>query len=169
MSNGRIDQVGAPNEVYEEPASAKVADFLGVANLMEARGEGGGRVRVGDFQLVTRSDGARGRAMLVVRPERVVVEPHGTTGENRVPAMVERVVYMGPMVQLILRLAPGTQLQAMIPNRGDATSFEQGTPVCVFLPPDAVRVLPADEERMEEEGEEPAEPEMPGVARTKPI
>jgi spermidine/putrescine transport system ATP-binding protein len=169
MSNGRIDQVGAPNEVYEEPASAKVADFLGVANLMQARAEGRGTVRVGDFELRAENGDASGSVKLVIRPERVVIESQGTAGENRVPGMIERVVYMGPMVQLILRLAPGVPLQAMVPNRGDSTSYEQGTPVCVFLPADALRVLPTDEERIEPEEEEAAEPEMPGVARTKPI
>jgi hypothetical protein len=124
---------------------------------------------VGDFELTVQSGDQAGTVTLVIRPERVVIEDHGTTGENRLPGMVERVVYMGPMVQLILRLAPGIPLQAMVPNRGDSSSFEQGTPVGVFLPPDAVRVLPTDQERIEPEDEEAAEPEMPGVARAKPI
>src|SRR5262245_47645958 len=51
MSNGRIEQIGSPVEVYEEPATAYVADFLGVSNLMSAQGDGGGSVRLGDFQL----------------------------------------------------------------------------------------------------------------------
>src|SRR5919201_5276416 len=149
MSNGRIEQVGAPNEVYEEPASAGVADFLGVSNLMQARAERVGTVRVGDFELRAGNGDASGPVKLVIRPERVEIEPEGTSGENRVPGMVERVVYMGPMVQLILRLAPGLPLQAMVPNRGDSTAYEQGTPVCVFFPPDALRVLPTEEESIE--------------------
>ncbi|MGH2651467.1 MAG: ABC transporter ATP-binding protein, partial [Actinomycetota bacterium] len=40
MSDGRIEQVGTPNEVYEEPRTTYVADFLGVSNLMDARAEG---------------------------------------------------------------------------------------------------------------------------------
>ena len=169
MSNGRIEQVGAPNEVYEEPATAGVADFLGVANLMRARADGRGRVRVGDFELTAENGDGSGPVMLVIRPERVVIEPQGSSGENRVPGMVERVVYMGPMVQLILRLAPGVPLQAMVPNRGDSTSYAQGTPVGVHLPADALRVLPVDDDRMKSEEEEAAEPETPGLARTKPI
>jgi spermidine/putrescine transport system ATP-binding protein len=169
MSNGRIEQVGAPNEVYEHPSTAGVADFLGVSNLMQARAEGRGRLRVGDFELMAENGDASGPVKLVIRPERVVIEPQGSSGQNRVPGMVERVVYMGPMVQLILRLAPGLPLQAMVPNRGDSTSYEQGAPIAVFLPPDALRVLPVDAEQMESEEEEAAEPETPGLARTKPI
>src|SRR3989442_777132 len=42
MSQGRVEQVGPPKEIYEEPATAYVADFLGVSNLMDAAAEGMG-------------------------------------------------------------------------------------------------------------------------------
>src|SRR5499427_7007236 len=51
MSNGRVEQVGSPAYVYDAASTAYVADFLGVANMMSALGKGGGRVRLGDFQL----------------------------------------------------------------------------------------------------------------------
>src|SRR5579884_4082798 len=56
MNHGRIVQVGSPEEVYNEPADAYVADFLGVSNLMDAQvepGDGRGpcRLRIGDFVL----------------------------------------------------------------------------------------------------------------------
>src|SRR5216683_1047269 len=48
MSDGRVEQVGPPNEVYEQPSTTFVADFLGVSNLMSAvaHGDSGGRCRV---------------------------------------------------------------------------------------------------------------------------
>src|SRR3954451_20927021 len=55
MSDGRVEQVGPPQEVYEEPSTTFVADFLGVSNLMTATAEGESagrcRVKVGDFEL----------------------------------------------------------------------------------------------------------------------
>src|SRR2546430_1454360 len=56
MSNGRVEQVGPPHAVYEQPESTYVADFLGVSNLMTARTEGkdatgASRIRMGDFTL----------------------------------------------------------------------------------------------------------------------
>src|SRR6188474_3326315 len=56
MSNGRVEQIGTPSDVYEEPITAYVADFLGVSNLMDATCDGpdaGGRgkVRLGEFEL----------------------------------------------------------------------------------------------------------------------
>ena len=146
MNAGRIVQTGTPREVYEDPADTYVADFLGAANLMEVEVVSAGALRVGDFALTThRCEAAAGTAHAVIRPERVRIEEHGSAGENRVPAMVERTVYVGPVTQLIVRLAPGDQIQVMVANRGDEGEWRQGTPVSAFLPPDAIRVLSSDE------------------------
>src|SRR6266480_692451 len=55
MSNGRVEQIGSPEEVYEEPTTAYVADFLGVSNMMTARADGAagrvGKVHLGTFEL----------------------------------------------------------------------------------------------------------------------
>jgi spermidine/putrescine transport system ATP-binding protein len=148
MSDGRVEQVGTPNEVYEEPRTTYVADFLGVSNLMDARADGPAgnglcKVRLGDFQLMAgqgESD-ARGDVRIVIRPERVGLEAQGAAGENRVPGMVERVVYVGSILQVIVHLAPGQTLQAWIQNQGEGLPYGQGTPVTVHLPVDALRVL----------------------------
>jgi spermidine/putrescine transport system ATP-binding protein len=148
MSNGRVEQIGTPSEVYEEPGTAYVADFLGVSNLMEARVEGrdtGGRakVRLGDFELVASKGDtdAVGDVKMVIRPERVRLEAQGTVGENHVPGMVERVVYVGSIMQVIVHLAPGQTLQAWVQNQGEGLPFQQGAPVAVHLPVEALRVL----------------------------
>jgi spermidine/putrescine transport system ATP-binding protein len=148
MSNGRIEQIGSPAEVYEEPSTAYVADFLGVSNLMAALGEGGGRMRLGDFQFTaTHGDlGAQGPVRVVIRPERVSVEDHGTPGDNRIPGMVERVLYVGSVIQILVHLAHGETLQAWLQNRGGDPPWQQGTAVTVHLPPDAIRVLTDDTE-----------------------
>jgi ABC-type Fe3+/spermidine/putrescine transport system ATPase subunit len=143
MSSGRVEQIGSPAEVYEDPSTAYVADFLGVSNLMSAHGDGGGRVRLGDFEL-TAAHGdfdARGRIRVVVRPERVQLEDHGTAGDNRIPGMVERVLYVGSIIQVLVHLAHGETLQAWMQNRGGDPPWRQGTAVSVYLPADAIRVL----------------------------
>jgi spermidine/putrescine transport system ATP-binding protein len=143
MSNGQIQQVGSPAEVYEEPSTAYVADFLGVSNLMPALGDGGGRVRLGDF-LFTAARGeyeALGPIRIVIRPERVRLEDQETSGDNRIPGMVERVLYVGSVIQVLVHLAHGETLQASMQNRGGDPPWRQGTAVTVHLPPDAIRVL----------------------------
>jgi spermidine/putrescine transport system ATP-binding protein len=148
MNAGRIVQLGTPRQVYEEPADTYVADFLGVSNLMEVevteRGPGSRcTVRLGESALeVERGEvDGLGLAHAVIRPERVRITPHGEAGPNRVPAMVERLVFLGAATQIMLRLAPGPLLQAVVHNDGSEASLSQGTPVQVFLAPDALRVL----------------------------
>jgi spermidine/putrescine transport system ATP-binding protein len=148
MRDGKIVQVGAPSEVYEEPADTYVADFLGVSNLMEVdiveRGPGSRcRARLGEQVLTVEYGGqdAPVRSHAVIRPERVKIEEFGSAGPNRVPAMVERLVYLGSSTQVFLRLAAGADLQAVLQNTGGELAFSQGTPVHAFLAPDALRVL----------------------------
>jgi spermidine/putrescine transport system ATP-binding protein len=148
MSNGRVEQIGSPSDVYEEPTTAYVADFLGVSNLMDATAGGAdaggrGKVKLGEFELVAGhgDTDARGDCKIVIRPERVQLEETGRTGENRVPGMVERVVYVGSIMQVIVHLAPGQTLQAWVQNQGEGLPYGQGHPVSVHLPVDALRIL----------------------------
>jgi spermidine/putrescine transport system ATP-binding protein len=168
MNGGHIEQVGAPQDVYEDPETLFVADFLGVSNLMEARVVSAGthacRVAVDGYELETRGtdQDVIGAAKIVIRPERIELEDHGApSGPNRVPGMVERVVYVGSAVQVIVRAATGESLQALVQNKGTGLAFEQGTPVQLHLPADALRVLPSgigDEPSLKgEEGQDEAE------------
>jgi spermidine/putrescine transport system ATP-binding protein len=148
MRDGKIVQVGPPAEVYEEPADTYVADFLGVSNLMPvevvSRGPGARcEVKLGDCRLTVEHGGvdAPDRGHAVVRPERVRIEEFGSAGPNRVPAMVERLVYLGSSTQVFLRLAAGADVQVLLPNDGDRAALAQGTPVHAYLPPEALRVL----------------------------
>ena len=147
MNGGRVEQVAPPQEVYEEPSTMFVADFLGISNVMDARAcgtEGSAcLVELGDFKLTAERGAVRasGPTKLVIRPERVRLEPSGTTGPNRVPAMVERWVYLGNAVQIVVRLVNGVALQALIQNTGDEIAFTQGSPTTVHLPPQSLRVL----------------------------
>jgi spermidine/putrescine transport system ATP-binding protein len=149
MNGGLIEQTGAPQEVYEDPETLFVADFLGVSNLMDATGrgpvDGRCRVEVGRFELEAGGgpSDVTGPAKLVIRPERVELEPHDAdSGPNCLPGMVERVVYVGSAVQVLVRVATGETLQALVTNTGKELPYEQGTPVQLHLPAEALRVLP---------------------------
>ncbi|MGH9270781.1 MAG: ABC transporter ATP-binding protein, partial [Ilumatobacteraceae bacterium] len=146
MDAGRVAQVGTPVEVYERPATAYVADFLGIANLLDAVADaprdGRQTVHVGTFDLDARGDAAPGPVKLVIRPERVRVEPGASIGANRVPAMVDRLVYVGSTTQVHVRLPDGQTIQSLIANQEEPPTWPPGTPVAVTLPPDALRSLP---------------------------
>ncbi len=176
MSEGKIEQIGPPKQVYEEPRNVYVADFLGVSNLMDAVAEGGNgggscRVRLGESVLDSAVGdlGARGPVKIVIRPERVLIERREATGSNAVPGMVERVVYVGPVIQMIVRLAPGESIQAMVPNRGGG-QFAQGTTVTVRMPPDALRILEGRPDMAAEgaPGDEPGHDRWTGIPAPGP-
>jgi spermidine/putrescine transport system ATP-binding protein len=164
MKEGRIVQVGDPRQIYEEPETAYVADFLGVSNLMDAqasgrKANGESTVTIGDVEVVaTKGDlDASGAVKLVIRPERARIEDQGSAGTNRIPAMVDRTVYVGSTMQVIARLPGGQTVQVLIPNRGGAEAYPQGTPISLFLPPEDLRVLRGD-------GESPKEREQAAAA-----
>jgi hypothetical protein len=100
-------------------------------------------VRLGESVLTVEHGGldAPDHSHAVIRPERVRIEEYGSPGPNRVPAMVERLVYLGSATQVFLRLAAGADVQALLQNDGGQTELAQGTPVHVYLAPDALRVL----------------------------
>ena len=180
MNHGRIVQVGSPEEVYTEPADAYVADFLGVSNLMDAQVERGGNgagccLRLGDFLLQAEAGrmDATGAVKVAIRPERIHLHPHESDGANRVPGMVERLVFLGSTTQVFLRLANGSALQTLVRNDGGTLPYRQGTPVSVDLPAAALRVLPdpgvsVAEIHDETIGDQLAEAAAPGHSSTPP-
>jgi spermidine/putrescine transport system ATP-binding protein len=171
MHDGRIEQLGAPKDVYERPDTTFVASFLGISNLLS--GTAGRRdgercvVQVGDFELeaATGDTAARGDTKLIIRPERIRLEPHESTGDNRIPGLVERVVYRGSADQVFVRLPGGEQVQALVQNDGGRAP-EPGDAVRLHLPPDALRVL-ADTGTSQVHGEGEKAP-APGLAPVGP-
>jgi spermidine/putrescine transport system ATP-binding protein len=143
MRGGHVQQCDEPRVLYEEPATAFVANFLGASNLIPAQVSNGG-LTVGEFRLNADVNGRTGEALAMIRPERVRLEPRETTGENRVPGMVEAVVYMGFHQDVRVRLANGALIRCDIPNDGSAVERASGDPVCVHLPAACLRVLEAD-------------------------
>jgi spermidine/putrescine transport system ATP-binding protein len=146
MANGKVEQLGAPRDVYERPQTAFVADFLGVSNLMRARVLDGRQVDVGGITLSAgQGEAQAGVVRLTIRPERVRIEPPSTTGENRVPATIERFVYLGSTTQVFVALPGGDRVQALVANSGDVEEYDVGASVTAHLPADALRILADDE------------------------
>jgi spermidine/putrescine transport system ATP-binding protein len=113
LSHGRIEQIGTPGDIYERPATAFVAEFIGSSNMLRVRiVEGGdsGMIVVTDAGLrlcccMPANDefDASADVSILLRPERVHVEtPVGGTspGQNRVPARIADVTYLGEDLHL---------------------------------------------------------------------
>ncbi|MCU4186891.1 ABC transporter ATP-binding protein [Acidiferrimicrobium sp. IK] len=110
LRDGRVQQVGTPEDVYCQPANRYVAGFMGYRNLIElpVSRRDGERVTVGggSIQLegTARDDLPSGRAVAAIRPEDLVVSE---TGENRFDVVVEVVEYHGREQSVQGRLPSG--------------------------------------------------------------
>jgi iron(III) transport system ATP-binding protein len=97
MNHGGIEQIGTPLEVYREPASPFVADFIGVMNFVPGTIVGAGMVRFGQLELACQADGlAPGTGVtLAIRPEDVVVQ--GVRGDepNSFEARIDALAFLG--------------------------------------------------------------------------
>jgi putative spermidine/putrescine transport system ATP-binding protein len=110
MNEGRIEQLGTPEDMYEQPRSAFVADFIGISNVMRGRVQSGGMIRTDDGSLPL-PDGCEARAgedgALIVRPEKMLL---CAIDEAFVSGRVEETIYAGSETKLLVRLASGTMV-----------------------------------------------------------
>ncbi len=128
MNNGRIEQLGTPTELYEQPQTAFVASFLGISNLLPGtvsgpetvRLDGGSEMRVPPEALQGRS----GRVAVGVRPEKIRLG-HGE--ENRLTGQLLETAYVGVATQYVLETRAGNisvYVQNSEPARSDIAPRE---------------------------------------------
>jgi len=144
MDRGRIVQVGTPEEVYERPATAFVARFLGDANVLAGRiaslDLAGAAIDVGAGAPLRAADaagfGAGAAVEVALRPERI------SFGVDGVPAVVEEVTFVGADVRFLSRLASGAVVAVRRPAE-EAPRPRVGDTVGLVVPTAAVRVVGA--------------------------
>jgi spermidine/putrescine ABC transporter ATP-binding subunit len=124
FNKGRLEQLGTATEIYHQPRTAFVADFIGEANLLPAelvtRGETTARVRIdGGLELVLNASqwpADATRALVSVRPEKVHVSKKLVECENVFEARVTEELFQGAMDRLDVELTGGTVLTAVVAN-----------------------------------------------------
>ena len=144
LDGGRMRQIGTAEELYERPASAFVATFVGSCNLLPGQVEGAGRFRTGAGALLPCAAGSTGAGLLAIRPERVGVLP-GADGEGA-RATLRTVTYLGARTEYRLDLG-GVPLLATAPPPlpGDTRRYlAAGDAVRVTWPAEAARILPPE-------------------------
>jgi spermidine/putrescine transport system ATP-binding protein len=151
MAHGTIEQLGTPSEVYEQPASSYIADFLGVSNLMEVMVKSGtdnhSVVQLGSHELTsTTTYPWPGPALASIRPERIQVVTDSSDGTNLVRAHIDRLVYAGPVINLLVSVDDLNEIQVSVPNNGTPEQFREGGEVSLRFPADALRILDRDDE-----------------------
>jgi spermidine/putrescine transport system ATP-binding protein len=118
MNQGRIEQLGVPEELYERPATAFVSGFLGVSNLLRGAVEGPDAVRLDTGELIrVQVNGRTGRVAAGVRPEKITIGSGG--GANQLSGTVSERAYIGVATQVVVRTTAGTiQVFAQNIDRG---------------------------------------------------
>jgi len=138
MNRGRVEQVGTPRQVFDEPASAFAMQFLGAVNVFHGRLENG-RARFGGIEVPHPSAGETASARLYARPHELEVHRHPVDGGF--PAAVLRVTPLGSAVRLELDApAVGQTLSAELDvRRAESLRVEAGD--VVWVAPRRLRVF----------------------------
>ena len=146
MNNGRIEQLGPPTELYERPATAFVAGFLGVSNLLRGTVTAPDRLRLDSGEEITAAvRGRAGRAAVGIRPEKIRLGPPAE-GENSLTGIVKETAYVGVATQYVVDTAAGT-LIVYVQNDGAAVLLQPGAAAVLSWSPHASFVVdPAQEE-----------------------
>jgi iron(III) transport system ATP-binding protein len=148
MNHGRIEQVGAPKEIYRDPASAFVADFVGKVNVISAIAEGAGRFRFGDLTL----DGAVGgervaagtRVKLYLRPEDVMVDGAIRERSTAAAGKISKIEFLGAFCLVTVALAGAADQPVVVSvsrRRSDELNLAVGASLSVGLRADCLRLL----------------------------
>jgi putrescine transport system ATP-binding protein len=127
MDRGRIVQIGTPTEVYEQPATRYVADFIGDVNLIEAKVTGRDEKGVllqspmvaAPLRAVTEADVAAGAAVTIaLRPEKmkITMRKPADAAENTVRGVVSGIAYLGDFSIYRVTLENGVVFKAARPN-----------------------------------------------------
>ncbi|WP_103510190.1 ABC transporter ATP-binding protein [Streptomyces sp. SM13] len=139
LNAGRLEQCAPPAELYERPATAFVAEFVGTMNRLPGRLTGTGSVEVAGATLPVDGEAPAGGGPVdvLIRPEgvRAEADPEG-------PATVVSASFLGSVTRVLLDLPDGAALKADLPSR-DATDLLPGVRARVTPVPRPVLVVPA--------------------------
>ena len=158
LRDGRVVQVGTPEDLYERPTSRYTAEFLGESNILTGRCDGAtfrDDVSRSTFQV---GAAAPGGSALVVRPEHLELAAVGATlpvGHNAMEGVVRDVVYLGSGLRVEVTLADGRHFVARAATRTEPTP-RPGLPVVVHWHANHAVVVADDVE--------PAHPEAPAAS-----
>jgi len=145
MNHGVIEQVGTPLEIYREPKTAFVADFIGTMNFVKGTVEGQGTVRIGNREFACGTDGLTPGAEITValRPEDIVVPEGERPAVNCFEARIDSMEFLGSFFRAKLAAeALGHQsLRADFSiNLARRLNLEEGSRLSVAVPSERIRV-----------------------------
>jgi len=150
MHQGKIMQIGTPQEIYAQPVNRFVADFIGKANFLEGRV--GSMTNEREYELdvmgqrfeisVEKGSFSEGeRVLLVIRPESVTLEPKKP---NTLIGLVREAVYLGSEMVYEIEVAKSL-LTVQIANPQEHVAFKEGEEVTITFQESSLHMLPYEE------------------------
>lgn len=157
MNQGVIEQMGAPSELYENPKTTFVANFLGQSNLIEAeiQGREGGQVTVrvqGALASIPadRAHSESGKGWLGIRPEKVLIaeagQPIDAPGDVITGGYITDVSFVGVSTQYMVKMPWGQELMVFEQNTGSRRMLTSGTKVDISWRPEYAFLLDASQD-----------------------
>lgn len=142
LRNGKIEQMGAPHEIYSKPQSIFVAGFVGGANFIEGYvvrvDESGSFVEMRESLLIRVADRGRRageRVVVAFRPEHTSIGKEQVAGSNNFPGRIESVTFIGGSMEYVIRLDNGITLTSKFLLPDAPRAYGAGERVVVsFLP-----------------------------------
>jgi len=128
FDHGRLQQVGAPDEIYNRPTNRFVAEFIGEINILPLERPAGG-VSIGGRAVTLPADAPAGCEAIALRPEKMQFATPGQFA-NTLPLRVTDRVYLGAGMRLQLKTATGTPVVLTCPC-DEGTRLEPGAEILV--------------------------------------
>ncbi len=144
INQGRVEQIGKPEEVYEHPATPFVYDFLGKVNFFQGRIKNGKMVLESeDIAIDEEVINDAQRAMLYIRPHHIDID-HKPRGEYHLRARVKHINRAGPLVKIELRTEWGELIHVEM-SQERFRKLHLKRDIDVFAIPREMKIFPADE------------------------
>ncbi|MCX2952689.1 ABC transporter ATP-binding protein [Lentzea sp. NEAU-D7] len=140
MSHGRLEQLDTPSVVYRQPATAFVAQFVGVTNSVEAKAEGQTVVVNGVTVPVTHDQPSGSDVRVIVRPEDIGVSAHDGDVDGKIVGDVLTQSFLGPVTRISVRV--GEQVLRIDQPSNTAAAYQPGTRVALDLSESRIMVVP---------------------------
>ncbi len=142
MNAGRIEQVGAPDDIYDRPVSEFVARFIGASNVLRGKVLNGSHIDVAGVAVRTTGSNlvAGTTVAMSIRQHQIglMAQAPAQPRETIVPATVRRQVFLGTGRDYMVALADGSELRVTTPAE---QNIPPGSSVWLDFPPELCRVL----------------------------
>jgi ABC-type Fe3+/spermidine/putrescine transport system ATPase subunit len=143
MNQGEIEQIDRPIDIYKNPRSRYVADFVGTSNFFA--GELSGNLLHGqDFELEVVAGELSGPVTAAIRPEKIEIltpaEAKGPARRNLLSGNLVVVIFLGLMVRLVVRSGDRDIIVDFLEKKYEEMGIERGDTLALYLPAEALRI-----------------------------